>query len=103
MDSNETPEPKVSRPHYIEKIMDALGSWLSMAIMAIVSLVWFGWDKHRHIGTDKLDLAISVWTMLLDVLVIIGANYTRRSDRKLLKSIHAMVKDIHISSPSQGR
>jgi len=75
--------------------MDWMGSWPSMIIMGVLSIAWFGWDKHRHIPTEGLDLFISVWTMLLDVLVIISANYTRRQDRKMLKEEYQLLKDIH--------
>lgn len=75
--------------------MDWFGSWTAMFVMGAASLAWFGWDKHRHISTEGMDLFISIFTMLLDVLVIIGANYTRRQDRKMLKDEYKLLQEIH--------
>lgn len=78
----------------IEYIMELFGSWPALVTMGSVSIIWFGWDHFRHVSTDNLDLSISVWTMLLDVLVIIGANYTRQKDHKLLKDIHRHILEL---------
>ena len=79
----------------VERIMSALGSWTSLVVMAVVSVGWYSWDIHYGTPEGPLDLGVSIWTMLLDVLVIIGANYTRQHDRKLLQDIRAELGALH--------
>ena len=82
----------VKRPkHYLEIILNAIGSKPAMAIMAIWSLAWWGWLTHKHLADDNLNTAISIWTMLLDVFIVMAANFQRRQDRKLLRAIFRML------------
>jgi hypothetical protein len=73
--------------HFIEYTLQAFGSWYALGAMAFFSIAWAYYDTVNNHSDSTLDIGISIWTMLLDVLVIIGANYTRAKDRKVLAEI----------------
>jgi TRAP-type mannitol/chloroaromatic compound transport system permease small subunit len=77
----------------IERMLNILGSWTSFILMGTVTVGVAWWDFSTHASETSLDLSISIWTMLLDVIVIIGANYTRQRDRKLMEEIHRLLKE----------
>lgn len=78
---------KVGNSTFIESLLQWLGSWYAMGTMAVFSVTWAYYDISSSRPDNTLDIVISIWTMLLDVLVIAGANYTRMKDRKTLTEI----------------
>lgn len=79
---------------FVESLLQALGSWYSLGAMAIFTVAWASYDITNNKPSDILDIIISIWTMVLDVLVIIGANYTRVKDRKALQEIYKAIKEL---------
>ena len=74
---------------FVDWLMAVLGSWSFLAFMAAWSIGWAAYVLSGNHSDKALNTIISVTTELLDVLVIIGANYTRQHDRKLLEDIRA--------------
>ncbi len=62
----------------IERLLNAVGSVWSVLIVGIWSLAWWGWLRHKHLAEDNLNTAISIWTMLVDVMTVMAANFQRR-------------------------
>jgi len=87
---------KKERPlnSFAETTMDLLGSWYSLVAMGAFTIAWALYDTFKGKPTDTLDIVISIWTMLLDVLVIIGANYTKQKDRQTLDKIYKAIKKL---------
>lgn len=79
--------PEGQHSGLVEVLMDWLGSWPALIAMGALSAGWATYDFNSGHSQEPLDIVISIWTMLLDVLVIIGANYTRQRDRQLLTEI----------------
>lgn len=65
----------------IDRAMRLLGSWPSLLFMGFGSIGWFLVDLHSRHSTDTLDMVISIWTMLMDVMVIISMNYMHQREK----------------------
>lgn len=77
-----------------EILMDILGSWPAFVVVLIGANGPALWDLWHHKPTDRLDLIVSNFTLQLDMVFLIGQNFVRKADRKLLKDIHKHINEI---------
>lgn len=74
-----------------EWMMDILGSWPVFFLVLLSTNGPALWDLLHHKSLERLDLNISIWTLQLDMVFLIGQNYTRKKDRKLMKEIRDLL------------
>lgn len=78
----------------ISNIMKIVGSWVSLILMAVLAVGWATYNRVRNKPSDTIDIVISIWTMLLDVLVIIAANRANHvTDMKLDQIVKKLEAD----------
>jgi uncharacterized membrane protein len=82
---------RLTHSRIIETLLDLLGSWGAMIAMGVITIVWAVYDHHFHKPTENLDIGISIWTLLLDVFIIMASNQLRRHDRQIIKSLEAKI------------
>lgn len=76
----------------IVRVIKALGSWTSLALMGLAAVVWAAWNRYRQHSQDGLDLAISIWTMLMDAVVIISMNHSAAESELTTRKIVALLE-----------
>ncbi len=88
------------KPSLVERMMDLLGSWPAFLLVLVATNGPAIWDLWHHKSTERLDLSISIWTLQLDMVFLIGQNYTRRQDRKLMREMHRLLQTMRGEQPS---
>jgi hypothetical protein len=76
----------------IDRVIKAIGSWTSLILMGAAAVAWASWNRYKSHSQDGLDLAISIWTMLMDAVVIISMNHSAAQSELTTKKIVAMLE-----------
>lgn len=84
----------MSKRNFSEIMMDILGSWPVFFLVLLATNGPALWDLWHHKSTERLDLNISIWTLQLDMVFLIGQNYTRKADRKLIRQMRADLTEL---------
>lgn len=85
----------------IDRVIKAIGSWTSLVIMGVAAVGWASWNYYKSKPQDGLDLFISIWTMIMDAVVIISMNASAKQSDLTTKKIVAMLESGVYTKPKK--